>query len=77
VAGVLLGVILVLLAFDWLQTRASIDPATRRAIDIGSLKSLAKHFWVGVALLWLGRVGWRESRPVPHGQARRSAPLIH
>jgi hypothetical protein len=64
------------LSLDWLQMRASIDPATRPAIDIGSGKSIAKHVGVAIALAWLGVVGWRASRPSAHPRSHQPAPMF-
>jgi len=72
----LLMIAAVMLSLDWLQMRASIDPATRPAIDIGSVKSIAKHLGVTVALGWLGGVGWRASRPTAQLRSHQPAPMF-
>jgi hypothetical protein len=72
----LLMIVVVMLSLDWLQMRASIDPATRPAIDIGSVKSIGKHFGVTIALAWLGGVGWRASRPSAQARSHQPAPMF-
>jgi hypothetical protein len=76
--AVALAVVVVLFALDWLQMRASIQPPQRHGMDIGSLKALAKHVLVAVALGWLGIAGLRATRRQAGARSRRSpTPLVH
>jgi hypothetical protein len=75
IGAVLLAVIIVLFALDWLQLRASVQPDPRRGMDVGAAKALAKHALVVIALGWLGIAGIRATRA--EARARRApAPLV-
>jgi purine-cytosine permease-like protein len=74
--AVLLVILIVLFALDWLQLRASVEPDPQHAMDIGALKALVKHLLVAIALGWLGIAGLRATRGGAASRRRTAAPLI-
>jgi hypothetical protein len=74
--ALVLSVMFVVFALDWLQVRTTIPPSGHGTIDVGSVKALVRYAGVALALAWLGVMGWRVSRQSGGRSRRAKAPLI-